>query len=344
MNSEKRAHDRILTEDQLGRLPKWCSTEKLEEALRAPSDNFVGAALAAGRILRSGDGGGDAVTACRDWIGGLEGDDLSLLAAAAEGMLEEAEKLAQNAAQYNENAAAPGTWAQALITRRDDTESLLFVLGLKSLAGDEAAAKWEAKTRARARSVDQSCDAVEDAIADALAVSEFFDETSWMARSAALANGQWWLSLLFVRANPSLRKALGAVPQKASAPQSLSSRIKDALTGLAEMFVPLPAPIAMESFSDKEKTPEEVVLIGRIGDLEIVRRGRALTLWVPDGHRIEGVEAELEIDTRLEFRGDEEEWVELLLPAHAEGHALRLTVRIDDNEISLPPLHVKGES
>lgn len=349
MNSEKHTPGSILTEEQIKRLPNWCSTEKLGQAFRAPSDNLIQAALAVGRILRSGDGGGEAVTACRDWVGGLKGDDLSLLGTAAEGMLEEAAKLAQNGPQNNNKAEAPSTWVSALVTCRDDAESLLFVLGLRALAGNETAAQWESKIRERARAVDRSCDPIEDAIADALAASEMFDESSWITRGAALANGQWWLDLLFVRANPTLRKALEANPQKATgrageAVKELLRRIKDALAGLTEVLVPLPAPPAFESFSDREQAPAEVVLVGRIGDLEIVRRGRTLTLWVPDGHRIEGVAAELEIDTRLEFSGDDDECIDLTLPDHAEGHALRLTVRIDGDELALPPLRVKGES
>lgn len=239
MVTEKSKGSAVLTATQIGILPEWYPYD-LKEALADPSADFLGAVLAVGRILRTGDGGGEIIAACKKWATSLSDKELSLLGIAAEQYLADTSQIVRGVTEVNKSAAtmARKHFADDLVTEeesdenivqaendfadvaktahfspllikiRDDAESLLFVLGIKALSGNEHAAFFENRIRSRANSVDRVCRVIEDVIADALAAAPKPKEMSWLPRIATLTGGQWWLDLMLVRTDRVVKDVL----------------------------------------------------------------------------------------------------------------------------------------
>jgi hypothetical protein len=225
----------VLDQMTLASLPAYLSEDE-RASLGAPRDALALAVMAAGRLLRSGDGRAGARRQIVRWLGLFERAAVRVLGATAEqqgvelvaalrsfaGRNEEAGDALRRATERLAAASADGRpapagapegeeraepsppgerWFPRAIEQRDDLESVLVVLGVLALEHPDPSISEEAALQER-----QACEAAEavDRLVRLMA-HVLGDElgpdapSPWLARIQALQSSRWWLAMLEAR-------------------------------------------------------------------------------------------------------------------------------------------------
>jgi hypothetical protein len=196
----------VLDQMTLASLPAYLSEDE-RASLGAPRDALALAVMAAGRLLRSGDGRAGARRQIVRWLGLFERAAVQSLGATAEQRGVELVAALRSFAGRDEGEeraepSPPGErWFPRAIEQRDDLESVLVVLGVLALEHPDPSISEEAALQER-----QACEAAEavDRLVRLMA-HVLGDElgpdapSPWLARIQALQSSRWWLAMLEAR-------------------------------------------------------------------------------------------------------------------------------------------------
>ena len=168
----------------------------------------------------------------------------------------------------------------------------------------------------------------------------------WWSELAALAPArlEFQASLSELPGDPDperVRQGVALMSRGLDADQcpSFVDRLRQMLDQVSEWVVPMPAPATAGAYADRTAGPPDVeTLYGQEDLVTLLREGEHLVLMAAPSHELEVSRSVLEDGREVQAVQQAPDTADLLLPRDADGATLLLEIKVDGENISLPPV------